>query len=171
MFWGPSRLVWFAFGSVATWAYIRHHHQHPHPQHDWHHRVGCNAGPGRAQWEERERDQSPPNNNNASSSPDGRGDYGQWRPTQPQRQPQTQTQSESMTPMDVDHERLRQIGRNAEETISGMSEATIDSMMNVLQRLKDRLGERRGQQQLEEIGPQQTNSTRVEEPSGPRHRV
>lgn len=171
MFWGPSRLVWFAFGSVATWAYIRHHQQHPHQ--GWHHRVGYNAGPGRAQWEERERDQSPPNNNNnnASSSPDGRGDYGQWRPTQPQRQPQTQTQSESMTPMDVDHERLRQIGRNAEETISGMSEATIDSMMNVLQRLKDRLGERRGQQQLEEIGPQQTNSTRVEEPSGPRHRV
>ncbi len=79
-----------------------------------------------------------------------------------------------------------------------MSEATIDSMMGALQRLKDvriwltifgqrerglimpyanqRLAERRGQQQLEEIqvGSQQANSTpaalREESPS-PRHRV
>jgi hypothetical protein len=125
MFCGPSRLVWFAFGSVATWAYIRHHHHHHH-----HQGAGCPpprvgygynnpGGPGRAQWEE--RDQSPPNNN-TSSSP-GRGDYpGQWWPTQPQPQPPTQTQAqtqyESMTPMDRDHERLRQIGRSAEETVS-----------------------------------------------------
>jgi hypothetical protein len=111
MFCGPSRLVWFAFGSVATWAYIRHHHHHHHqgaacpPP-----RVGYGYNPGhghRAQWEERERDQSPPNNNVSSSPPGGRGDYGQWRPpTQP------------TTPMDIDRERLRQIGRSAEETVS-----------------------------------------------------
>jgi hypothetical protein len=73
-----------------------------------------------------------------------------------------------MTLTDRDRERLRQMGRSAEETISGMSEATIDSMMNVLHRLKDRLAERRGQQ---EIGPQQANPTPAEEPTGPRHHV
>ena len=26
---GPSRLVWFATGSVATYAWMRHHHGHP----------------------------------------------------------------------------------------------------------------------------------------------
>ncbi|KAF8498529.1 hypothetical protein F5888DRAFT_178983 [Russula emetica] len=200
MFYGPSRLVWFAFGSIATWAWIRHRHDEKH-----HHfqgagcppRVGYGYNPGHraAQWDhEHERDQSTPNtsNNNASSSSPGpspgRGDFGQqWRqPIQPQPQPptqpptrsQSQSQSESMmptqTPMDRDHERLRQIGRNAEETISGMSEATIDSMMGVLERLKDRLAERRGQQQLQEIGPQQANPTLAaspEEPIGPRHRV
>ena len=125
MFCGPSRLVWFAFGSVATWAYIRHHHHHHqhqgsfggcHPQ-----RVGYN-NPGRAPWE-RDQDQSPPNdnaNNASSSSPPPPGGYGQWRPTQPQppTQTQAQKQSESMTPMDLDRERLRQISRSAEETVS-----------------------------------------------------
>ena len=115
MFCGPSRLVWFAFGSVATWAWIRHHEKHLHqggagcPP-----RVGYGYNP-RAQWEH-ERDQSASPNNASSTSPTspGRGDYGQWRSTQPQ----PPTQSESMTPMDHDHERLRQIGRNAEETVS-----------------------------------------------------
>jgi hypothetical protein len=131
MFCGPSRLVWFAFGSVATWAYIRHHQHH----HQHHHRQGAFAGcpaqrvgynsPGHAQWE-RDQDQSPPNDNanNASSSSSSSspppGGYGQWRPTQPQppTQTQAQKQSESMTQMDLDHERLRQIGRSAEETVS-----------------------------------------------------
>jgi hypothetical protein len=79
-----------------------------------------------------------------------------------------------MMPTDRDRERLRQMGRSAEETISGMSETTIDSMMGGLQRLKDRLAERRGQQQLQEVGPQQTNpspATSPEEPTGPRHWV
>jgi len=58
-------------------------------------------------------------------------------------------------PVDTDTERLRQMGRNAEETISGMSEATIDSMMGALQRLKDRLAERHGQQQFQEFEAQQ----------------
>jgi hypothetical protein len=122
MFCGPSRLVWFAFGSVATWAYIRHHHHHHH-----HHQGSCPPrmgygynNPGhRAQWEERDQS-APTSNNNASSSP-GRGDHaGQWRPTQPQPQPPTQTttQSESMTLTDRDRERLRQMGRSAEETVS-----------------------------------------------------
>jgi hypothetical protein len=120
---GPSRLVWFAVGSVATWAWIRHHHgghgacpprvgygYHPHPH----------AGRA-AQWEQ--HDQSappPPNNASSSSSPGHGGDYGQWRPTQPQPPAQTQTQtqgqSESITPMD--RERLRQISRSAEDTVS-----------------------------------------------------
>jgi hypothetical protein len=114
MFFGPSRLVWFAFGSVATWAWIRHHENHHH-QGACPPRVGYGHYPGRAQWErERERDQPPPAN---ASSPGP--DYGQWqRPTPTQTQTQTQQSEGSMTPMDYDHERLRQMGRSAEETVS-----------------------------------------------------
>ena len=130
MFCGPSRLVWFAFGSVATWAWIRHHHHH----HE-HHGAGGAACPprvgyggynpqaGRPEWEQRDQSAAPANNASSSSSSSSprRGDYGQWRPAQ-QPQPPTQAgqvpQSESMTPMDRDHERLRQIGRSAEETVS-----------------------------------------------------
>ena len=126
---GPSRLVWFAFGSVATWAWYRHHENH-HRGAAWSTcsppRVGYNnnnnnnnsdPGPGRVhgQWEQRSADQSqsPPTNNpnynnynnNASSPSPGVGrDY-------------SQSQSESMM-TDRDHERLRQIGRSAEETVS-----------------------------------------------------
>ena len=121
---GPSRLVWFAFGSVATWAWIHHqrHHRHRHHHHDHQQGMGDTCPPrvgytGRAQWEQqqqRDHDQSHPNN--ASSSPShARGDYiGQ--PTQPQPQ---QPQPQSPTLMDrEDYERLRQMGRSAEETVS-----------------------------------------------------
>jgi hypothetical protein len=59
--------------------------------------------------------------------------------------------------------------------ISSMSEATIDGMMGALQRLKDRLAERRDQQ-MQETGSQQANPTPVtspspEQPPQPRHWV
>ncbi|KAH8983156.1 hypothetical protein EDB86DRAFT_261636 [Lactarius hatsudake] len=71
-------------------------------------------------------------------------------------------------------DRLREMSRNAEETISGMSEATIDSMMGGLQRLKDRLAERRAQQFQDPQEPLATATPRAaspEEPPHPRHWV
>ena len=120
MFCGPSRLVWFAFGSVATWAWIRHHH---HNHQDYQRGMGSSCPPrvgytGRAQWEQQQQqqqpDQSHPNNSSSSLSP-ARGDYiGQS--TQPQ-QPQPQPQSPTLMDRE-DYERLRQMGRSAEETVS-----------------------------------------------------
>ena len=118
MFCGPSRLVWFAFGSVATWAYIRHHHHHHQGTCPPRVGYGYNNPGHRTQWEERDQS-APTGNNNASYPGPGRGDYtGQGWPTQPQPQPPTQTQSESMMLTDRDRERLRQMGRSAEETVS-----------------------------------------------------
>jgi len=117
MFYGPSRLVWFAFGSVATWAWIRHHENNPHYQGTsfCRPRVAGYRDRDRSHWERDDDQAPPPPNPNASSPGSGSGsDYGQWRPTQPQPQPQSMTP----TPMDRDHERVRQIGRNAEETVS-----------------------------------------------------
>jgi len=88
-----------------------------------------------------------------------------------QHQHTAQQQQQDSLPIvtDRDYERLRQMGRSAEETISGMSEATIDSMMTGLQRLKDKLAERRGQ----ESAFQQVNQTRATSPEepAPRHQV
>ncbi|KAH9967135.1 hypothetical protein BC827DRAFT_1152554 [Russula dissimulans] len=103
--------------------------------------------------------------------------------TSPQREPGvaaaaaaagTVTAVKTTFPTDSDAERLRQIGRNAEETISGMSEATIDSVMGALQRLKDRMAERRGQQQSQNTEHQEANPAPApppEEPPRPRHWV
>jgi hypothetical protein len=109
MFGGPSRLVWFAFGSVATWAWIRRHEQHPQHQHDgWCQR---RVDYGQASDEERERRQI------SNMSRD-------WqRPAVPMGQGTAATASGpqmpqmQQSPADPDTERLRQIGRNAEETV------------------------------------------------------
>jgi len=71
-------------------------------------------------------------------------------------------------PVDREFDRLREMSRNAEETISGMSEATIDNMMGGLQRLKERLAERRGQQLQNSQSPSATPS---EESTHFRHQV
>jgi hypothetical protein len=106
MFGGPSRLVWFAFGSVATWAWIRHHEQHPRH----HHGVWCHrrVDYGQPSDDERERRQI----SNMSRDwqrpvpvPMGEGTGTALGPQMRQ------------TPVDPDAERLRQIGRNAEETV------------------------------------------------------
>ena len=116
MFYGPSRIVWFAFGSVATWALIRHREQNPrhHCQGGWGHRRvdydyhgvpsdAAGAGGG-------ERGQT-------SSSTMSR----EWQRPMPMGQNQgtgisTPPQMQQF-PGDQDVERLRQIGRNAEETV------------------------------------------------------
>ncbi|KAH9995016.1 hypothetical protein BJV77DRAFT_267314 [Russula vinacea] len=169
---GPSRLVWFGIGSLVTYAWFRHHRDHC-PRVDYHRR-----GDGRAQWErERERDEAPP-------PPPSAPNYGEWRQTQSSPSGALRTKGqfdretqllESIGITTADHERLRQMGRSAEETISGMSEATIDGMMGALQRLKDRLAERRGQQ-MQDTGSQQANPTPAASPSPevppqPRHWV
>jgi len=229
MFYGPSRFVWFTIGSVATWAWIHHHHRK-------HNGEGC---PRRVEYNWRDRVDYPgtPAQTNASSSPSPSSppppDYAEWQRRQQQHQQQpsewwrptpthpsqsqvapggrfdahvpgssdvglngngsgpalqrepgvaaaaaaaaagTVTAAETAFPIDLDAERLRQIGRNAEETINGMSEATIDSVMGALQRLKDRMAERRGQQQPQDTERQQANPSPAppEEPPRPHHWV
>jgi hypothetical protein len=173
---GPSRLVWFGIGSVATWAWIRHHEK------ERLHGRGHGHGHGHGEWCPRRVDypaQTQTQTQNASrewnSNPnpmmghrDGQGQAqgatiatttsgAQGGAPQPPQLPSPGA--------DQDYERLRQMGRNAEETvslgllllqidstivgereyltdhcseqISGMSEATIDSMMGALKGLKD----------------------------------
>ena len=171
MFYGPSRLVWFTIGSVATWAWIHHHRKH--------NGEGCSW---RVEHSRRDRVDYPrtpaQDNASSSSSPPPPPDYTEWQrrqqqqqqprewsrpaptyPSQsqgapggpfgahvlgssdaglngngsgpaPQREPgvagvaaaaaaeRTVTAAETTFPLDLDAERLRQIGRNAEETVS-----------------------------------------------------
>ncbi|KAH9983913.1 hypothetical protein BJV74DRAFT_886570 [Russula compacta] len=195
---GPSRLVWFGIGSVATWAWI-HHHEHHHQRHhhdpdhnQWgwgcHRRVEYRGG--RAQWEREEAAGAATGAAGANAS--ASADYGEqqqrrqiapsltrdWR-REPAAAVRVAGAAEAQAPpappsavsSDQDNEHLRQIGRNAEEAISGMSEATIDGVMGALQRLKDRLVERRTQQQWTEIESQRSNSTPASPPEQPRHTV
>jgi hypothetical protein len=114
MFCGPSRIVWFAFGSVATWAWIRHREQNPqhHCQGGWGHRrvdYGFDAADGgerRQTSSSMSREwQRPP-----MSMGQGQGTGIISTPGAPGPQMQQSTG-------DKDVERLRQIGRNAEETV------------------------------------------------------
>ncbi|KAI0058947.1 hypothetical protein BV25DRAFT_1829504 [Artomyces pyxidatus] len=63
---------------------------------------------------------------------------------------------------DAERERVKELGRYAGETVSGMSEATIDSMLAALQNLKSRLADRRDQQASSPPPPPPT--PKVEEP-------
>ena len=141
MFWGPSRLVWFGLGSVATWAWIRHHHHHHQ------HRCEGTMWPPRAvdyrgrpsSWEREaaadggaggERRQMPPAMPTSMSREDSEWRrpmrQGQGTGTAPVPVPSTGVppgpQLQSPPPPPVDHhqdfERLREMGRNAEETVS-----------------------------------------------------
>jgi hypothetical protein len=138
---GPSRLVWFGIGSVATWAWIHHHRDQGS---SCHRRVDYQRG--RAQWEEREEAHPAP-------APPGAA-AGEWRqtpsfsrewPLRPSHTPTHQGQGQGATggtpgpssrfdnstthvgpsgsgqreqPLAEDSERLRQISRGAEETVS-----------------------------------------------------
>jgi hypothetical protein len=176
---GPSRLVWFGIGSIATWAWIHHRHNHDHPLGGpWghHRRVDYRAGEEDAPEYQQQQQQHPlsrewpammrpgprldAQEQAAPAAPGGAGAGSAGGPGQ--REPAVPALA------DQDLERLRQFGRNAEETvrafcgiqffffdqimgtnwwpavslffseqISGMSEATIDSMMGALQGLKD----------------------------------
>jgi len=118
MFFGPSRLVWFGIGSVATWAWIRHHENRDRQLH------GQGWCPPRVDY----RAQTTQAQNTTSR---------EWNPTMTTGQGQSQAQGQGQgqgssstsgaaprTPpqspadADQDYERLRQIGRNAEETVS-----------------------------------------------------
>lgn len=157
MFYGPSRFIWFSIGSLATLAWMHHHRTkdacRPSAQIGYDDRFR-----GRGQWE---REASP-------RRFDEQQQQQQWGPPPPV--------AEASGRSSVDREqldRLREMSRNAEETISGMSEATIDSMMGGLQRLKDRLAERRAQQQdsQEPLATATPRAASPEEPPHPRHWV
>ncbi|KAI0292293.1 hypothetical protein BC826DRAFT_1019705 [Russula brevipes] len=180
---GPSRLVWFGIGSVATWAWIHHRHNRDR-DHDHQHggglwgyrrRVDCRGREDAPEYQPPLSREWPPSMRPgprldaqaqaAPAAPSGAGAGSASVGGPSQREPVAPALA------DQDLERLRQFGRNAEETISGMSEATIDSMMGALQGLKDRLADRRDQQQLQEIRTQQTTSTPPPEESPPRRWV
>lgn len=125
MFCGPSRIVWFAVGSVATWAWIRHREQNPHHcQGGWRHRrvdYGHASDAAAAAADGGERWQTPTTASGMSREswqrpmpmPIGQGtgisSTTPGVPTGPQMQESSG---------DQDLERLRQVGRNAEETVS-----------------------------------------------------
>ncbi|KAI9440669.1 hypothetical protein H4582DRAFT_2074453 [Lactarius indigo] len=164
MFCGPSRFIWFSIGSLATLAWMHHRTKddcRPAAQ------VGYDdRSRGHGHWE---REAGPPRI--------ARFDEQQQQRQQQQQQqwgpPPTVAEASGRLPVDREQlDRLREMSHNAEETISGMSEATIDSMMGGLQRLKDRLAERRGQQFQESQKPLATSTpTSPEEPPYPRHWV
>ena len=118
MFYGPSRIVWFAFGSVATWAWIRHHERNPqgtfqgtwcHPRVDYR-RVREEPFDGDHGYGERRQT---PNMSREWQRPvpmsQGTGTSTATGVAGPQMQ---------QSPVDPDFERVRQMGRNAEETVS-----------------------------------------------------
>ncbi|KAH9000433.1 hypothetical protein EDB92DRAFT_502787 [Lactarius akahatsu] len=145
MFYGPSRFIWFSIGSLATLAWMHHHRS----------KDACRSSAqigyddrfrGHGQWE---REASP---RRFDEQQQQRQQQQQWGPPPPV------AEASGRSPVDREQlDRLREMSRNAEETvrlfvcfvvvgcrsdnkgkqISGMSEATIDSMMGGLQRLKD----------------------------------
>jgi len=179
---GPSRFVWFTIGSVATWAWMRSHHH-----------GGCSSArigyDPRAQWERgapygsggygHGDQQQQQQQNNASwgwrqgtvAPPDSRFDARAPGDVNAGGGGQGPVTEAPQSPADQERERLRQMGRSAEEAISGMSEVTIDSMMGALQRLKERLAERRSQQLQELQQRPPTPATPPEELSPSRHWV
>ena len=112
---GPSRLVWFGIGSFATWAWIRHHeNERLHGR-----------GHGHGEWCPRRVDypaQTQPQTQNASrewnSNPNPMMGQGQGIPTVTSGAPGGAPQPQLPSLADQDYERLRQMGRNAEETVS-----------------------------------------------------
>ncbi|KAI9451843.1 hypothetical protein F5148DRAFT_532214 [Russula earlei] len=158
MIYGPSRLVWFAVGSLATWAWMRHHrecHDRPGrcpPRLEHHHDRGSHARWERVPDDTVSSEPSPP-------PPLPPTDYAEWRQQQRQAttpftrgwgptrqsgarfdarvapppppslngesasagadgQPEPPADGPAPFSVDVDPERLRQMGRNAEETVS-----------------------------------------------------
>lgn len=108
MFCGPSRLVWFGIGSFATWAWIRHHeNQRVHGQGGW--------------WPPRRVDygaQTQTQDTSREWNPTPTMGHGQGQGQGTSGAPGTQPQSPMVG--DQEYERLRQMGRNAEETVSGL---------------------------------------------------
>jgi len=107
MFYGPSRLVWFGIGSFATWAWIRHHENQ---------RLNGQGG-----WCPQRRVDYP-----AQTQTQMQNTSREWTPTMGHGQGQGTsgapgTQPQSPVVGDQDYERLRQMGRNAEETVSGFA--------------------------------------------------
>ncbi|KAH9032313.1 hypothetical protein EDB84DRAFT_1438647 [Lactarius hengduanensis] len=159
MFYGPSRFIWFSIGSLATLAWMHHHRTkdacRPPAQIGYDDRFR-----GHGQWE---REASPRRFDEQQQQQQQQ----QWGPPPPV------AEASGRSPVDREQlDRLREMSRNAEETgkqISGMSEATIDSMMGGLQRLKDRLAERRAQQQ-DSQEPLATATPRAGSPEEPPHR-
>jgi len=177
MFFGPSRFIWFSIGSLATFAWM-HYRRGDHLNCRRTSQIGYDGGSGHGQWYPQGRparfdqQQQQPQQWESRQGADGShidANGGQREPPPP-----VVAEASGRFPADREFDRLREMSRNAEETISGMSEATIDSMMGGLQRLKDRLAERRGQQLQDSQQPLATTTPPGTPPEGsthPPHRV
>jgi hypothetical protein len=173
MFCRPSRFIWFSIGSLATFAWM-HYRKEGHLNCRRTAQVGYDGGSGHGQWgplgrnvrfDEQHQQQQQWGSRQGADDPRLDANGGQRAPS---------PDASGRLPVDREFDRLREMSRNAEETISGMSEATIDSMMGGLQRLKERLAERRGQQLQASQPPSATTTplaTPPEESTPPHHRV
>ena len=158
MFFGPSRFLWFSIGSLATFAWLHHRkgeHCRPASQIGYD-RVHGQWGP--QGWNARFDEQQQQQQQQGTRAPDedrSRFD-GIGGRREPSPSPSVGAEASGRFTTDRELDRLREMSRNAEETvsffdrrarvqiitwvgkqISGMSEATIDSMMGGLQRLKE----------------------------------
>jgi len=172
MFFGPSRFLWFSIGSLATVAFMHYRrgdHCRPASQIRYDRGHGQWGAQGRsARFDEQQQQQSQQwGRRRGAEAPDNdsRFDANGGR-----REP-VLAEASGRFSEDLEPDRIREMSRSAEETISGMSEATIDSMMGGLQRLKDRLAERRGQQLQDSQKPFSTTTPLATPPEGPRHEV
>jgi hypothetical protein len=142
---GPSRLVWFGIGSVATWAWMHHRHNHNH-NHDHDHQHGSGPWGYRRRVDYRGREEDAPEYQHQQQQPLSR----EWPPMMrpgPRLDAQAQAapaapggagagsaggpgQREPMAPAlaDQDLERLRQFGRNAEETVRALRDPIYDQI-------------------------------------------
>jgi len=180
MFYRPSRFIWFSIGSLATFAWM-HYRKGDHLNCRRTAQVGYDGGSGHGQWgpqgrrtrfDEQQQQQQQQHWGSRQGADDSRLDAngGHWQ----RAPPPVLVEASERLPVDREFDRLREMGHNADETISGMSEATIDSMMGGLQRLKERLAERRSQQLQASQPPSATTTplaTPLEESTHSRHRV
>lgn len=174
MFYGPSRFIWFSIGSLATFAWM-HYRKGDHLNCRRTAQVGYDGGSGHGQWGRSTRfDEQQQPQQQQHWGPHGGADGSRFDANGGQRAPSpVVVEASGSLPVDREFDRLREMSRNAEETISGMSESTIDSMMGGLQRLKERLAERRGQQ-FQTSQPPSATTTPLATPPGestPRHQV
>ncbi|EIM86869.1 uncharacterized protein STEHIDRAFT_111279 [Stereum hirsutum FP-91666 SS1] len=194
----PLRLFWFAIGAVSAVAWINHREKkaitaansngspweaQPQGGQGWGHGFGHGHGHGRGRkWDREEADSG------------SRMDYGGQRPMEssgpvaaPAPAPSHQApvapapvappmQSEAIQPQADqrwvdDREKVKEIARQASETMSELSEATLDSMLAGLQSLKNRMAERRATQEQQTPQEQQPAAQSPPPPPTPRHWV
>jgi hypothetical protein len=143
MFCGPSRLIWFGIGSVATWAWIRHHENERFQGRGWcpspRSRIDYRAQPQPQTQTQTQTAQNPSREWNdypmmASQGGQGQGTSGTAPGTTnavaPPPSPPPPLQS-SPAAAEQEYERVRQMRRDAEETVSQKSQSLSSATVPV----------------------------------------